>query len=131
MQSYLKLSVAALCAALAALTLRKSSPDVAMLLGIVGCVIGAIAVIELLEPVVAFVRTLYQKTGLDSELLSPLLRSAGVGLLTQISASVCTDAGQSALARVVELGGAALCLYLALPLLGAVVTLLGQLAGGG
>lgn len=131
MQTYLKISAAALCAALAALTLRKSSPDVAMLLGIVGCVIGAIAVIELIQPVIEFVQALYQKTGLDQDLLAPLLKSAGVGLLTQISGSVCADAGQSALARVIELGGAALCLYLALPLLSAVVSLLGQLAGGG
>lgn len=130
MNAYLKLSVGAAVAALAALTIRNRNADLALLLGIVGCCLGGLLVLEFLSPVVEFAQKLYRKTGLENELLAPMLKSAGVALLTQISAAICADAGQSALARLVELGGAALCLLFSLPLMSAVLRMLEQMAGG-
>ncbi|MBQ9374162.1 MAG: stage III sporulation protein AD, partial [Oscillospiraceae bacterium] len=46
---------------------------------------------------------------------------------TQTASAVCQDAGQSALAKLLELGGGLLCLVAALPLLEAVLDLLEDL----
>ena len=54
----------------------------------------------------------------------------GIGVLTQISAGVCDDAKQSAVARLVELCGGVLALYAALPLLEAVLELIETVGGG-
>ena len=48
-------------------------------------------------------------------------------LLTEITASVCADAGQSALAKLVELGGGILCVAVSLPLLQALLALIEEL----
>ena len=129
MNPYLKLSVGALSAALAAVTLRRQNADLAMLLGILGCCLGALLLLELLEPVLDYVKKLYSRVGLEDSLLSPLLKSVGIALLSQLGAAVCADSGQSALARVIELGGAVLCLSLSLPLFQAVFALIEQLSG--
>ena len=131
MNTYLKLSVAAITTALAALTLRRQTPDLAMLLGVFGCCVSAVAALSLLQPVLDFVQLLYEKTGLEQTLLTPLLKTAGVGILTQIAAAICADAGQSALAKLVELGGTVLCISVGLPLLSALLKLIQQLAGAG
>ena len=127
MNTYLKLSVGAVSAALAAVTLRRQNADLAMLLGILGCVLGALLVLELLQPVLDYGKRLYSRVGLEDRLLTPLLKSVGVALLSQLGAAICQDAGQSALARLLELGGAVLCLVLSLPLFQAVLTLIEQL----
>ena len=63
-------------------------------------------------------------------LLSPLLKCVGVALLSQLASAICLDAGQGALAKTVELGGAVLALTLSLPLISAVLSLLEQLSSG-
>ena len=130
MNTYMKLSVAAVCAALAAVTLRKQNADMAMLLGIVGCCCGGVLLLELLSPVLEFLKTLYQRTGMNGSLLSPLLKAVGIGFLTQFSTAICVDAGQTALAKVIELGGTVLCLCVSLPLMTAALSMIEQLAGG-
>lgn len=130
MNAFFKLSVGAIACALAALTVRRQNAEIALLLGVLGCCLGALLVLELLSPVLDTVQRLYERIGLEQTLLVPLLRTAGVALLTQISGAVCLDAGQTALSRVIETGGAALCLVSALPLLSAVIELIEQLAAG-
>ena len=50
-----------------------------------------------------------------------------IGILTQITASVCADAGQTALSKLVELGGGLLALCAAGPLLRAMLALVEEL----
>lgn len=130
MNAFFKLSIGAVACALAAVTIRKQYPDMAMLLGVLGCCLGGLLLLELIEPVLSDLRELFDRTALEQSLLSPLLRSAGLALLTQLSGAVCTDAGQTALARLIETGGAIMCLVLSLPLLRAVLDMIGRLAGG-
>lgn len=129
MNAYVKLSAAAVIAALAALTLRRREPELAMLAVVAGCCICGGLLLEIISPILSFSKRIYEKTGLAPELLSPLMKSAGIGIVTQISASICLDAGESAMARLAELGGVLLCLYVSLPLLSAVLDLIGRLAG--
>ena len=73
---------------------------------------------------------LRQLAGLEPALLQPLLRTVGIGLLTQLTASVCADAGESTVARLIELCGSVLGIYTALPLLEAVLSLLRTMLEG-
>ena len=56
--------------------------------------------------------------------------TVGIGLLTQLTASVCADAGESTVTRLIELCGSVLGIYTALPLLEAVLSLLRTMLEG-
>ena len=86
--------------------------------------------LRLAEPVVSFLSELRQLAGLEPALLQPLLRTVGIGLLTQLTASVCADAGESTVTRLIELCGSVLGIYTALPLLEAVLSLLRTMLEG-
>ena len=124
MDQLLRLSALALCAAVAALVLRRHSPDLALLLTLLGCVLGAGLLLSLAKPLYAFVRRLAALTGRSEELLSPLFKCVGIGLLTQLSSALCLDAGETSLSKLVELGGSLLCTLAALPLLEEVLRLI-------
>ena len=89
-----------------------------------------LAAAELIAPVLSFLGTLQKLAGLDDAVMAPLLKTVGIGLLTQAACAVCQDAGQSSLAKTVELCGTFLAVYVSLPLAEAVLELLRKLIGG-
>lgn len=62
-------------------------------------------------------------------MLGLLLKAVGIGLVSQIAGAVCTDAGNGALARQLQLLGNAAILYLSLPLFSGLLELLQEILG--
>lgn len=124
--------IAALCVVSAVLILvvRGRSPELSFCIAAAGCVVCLLAAAELIAPVVAFLERLQALCGLNEALMAPILKTVGVGLLTQLAGAFCADAGEQALGKTVELCGTFLALYVALPLAGAVLELLQKLMGG-
>ena len=127
MDDALKLMVLALTSAILALVVRKQNPELALTLTICACALGAGFLLNGFRPVLELARALAKRAALDEKLTAPLWKSMGLGLLTEITAAICTDAGQTALAKVVELGGGLLCIAISLPLLQAVLALIEEL----
>ena len=123
----LKLSALAVTASLLILTIKKQSPELALVLSLCACAIGAGFLLEAVTPVLSLTRSLAEKAGLDPELSAPLWKCLGLGLLTELSADLCADAGDRALSKLVELGGGMFCLVVSLPLLQAVLALVEEL----
>ncbi|MBR3078065.1 MAG: stage III sporulation AC/AD family protein [Oscillospiraceae bacterium] len=122
-----RLSALALTAALLTLAVKKQSPELALVLSLCACALAAAFLLGRLEPVLRLAERLAERGDLDPELTGALFRCLGLGLLTELSAAVCADAGQSALSKLVELGGGVLCLIACLPLLQAVLALIEEL----
>ena len=120
MDTLLQVAGLGLIAVLLGLVLKKGNGVLALLLTLAACAAMTVSIVRLAEPVVSFLSELRQLAGLEPALLQPLLRTVGIGLLTQLTASVCADAGESTVARLIELCGSVLGIYTALPLLEAV-----------
>lgn len=127
MEAALKLTALGLTAALLALVVKKQSPELALALSLCACALGAGLLLKGIVPVLNLARSLADRAELEGSLTAPLWKCLGLGLLTELAASVCADAGQSALAKLVELGGGLLCLAVSLPLLQAVLALIEEL----
>lgn len=98
-------------------TLSKQSKDIATVLSIgVCCMAGMIAVCYF-QPIVSFLQTLQEKTGVDVALFQILLKSVGIALLGEIASLICTDAGNSSLAKMLQIITSGVILWLSLPLL--------------
>ena len=124
---FLRLAALAAAAAVLALTVKKQQPELALVLSLAGCCAAWAAVLRFAEPLAETARSLWEKADLPDELGASLLKCLGVSLLARMCAAVCRDAGQSALAGVVETGGSLVCLCLSLPLLRAVLGLIEEL----
>lgn len=130
MQEFLQVAVIGVVTVVFAALLKRNSGELAILLTIGACVLMGVLIVRMTEPVLTFLGKLRNLAGLDTELMTPLLKTVGIGLLTQLAASVCTDAGESAIAKLIELCGSVLAIYLALPLLEAVIDLIQSMSGG-
>jgi len=80
-----------------------------------------------LETVVEFWNDLVRSCNLPLDAAQPLLKTVIIAILTQISAQLCRDSGEGALAAKLELGGSAACIVLMLPLLSGVLSMIAWL----
>lgn len=127
MDSIFKAAAFAVTGAVLAMTVRRNSGDMGLLLAATVCVGLMAVVMAVLGPVVSFAQELQKLTGLSSGVTAPLLKTVGIGIVAQTASSVCADAGETSIARAVELCGSALAMYAALPLMQGVVELVEEL----
>ncbi len=131
MDTLAKIAILGVSAAVAATVIRKQAGESAMLLSIAACILIALMLLQIVEPILDFAQQLRALTGLDSALMTPMLKAVGISFLTQIASNVCADAGQGAIAKLVELSGSVLALYVSLPLFRAVIQMIQTMGGGG
>ena len=114
-------------AALCALTVRQRSPELALLVGLAGCVLLLGRTLPDLETVRDSLEDLAGRAGVSSALLEPVAKTLGLAIVTRLSASLCREAGEESVAVFVELAGSVAAVVLALPLLDLVLKLITEL----
>ena len=78
---------------------------------------AALAAVRGVREVWAFLEDLLAAVEISSTLFLPLLKTAGIAVVTRIGADLCRDAGESAVASAVEMAGAMGALLAVLPLM--------------
>lgn len=130
MDEFIQIIVLSLTAIAAVCALKKRAGEFSLLITAVS--IGALGIFAVtrLEPVLELLRRLENMTGVNSAVLAPAFKAALVGILTNVAAGVCSDCGEGGIAKMVELCGTVMALYLSAPLVTAVLELLDGLLGG-
>lgn len=123
------IQVTAICVvgALLALVLKKGGPETALLLTLGAVVAVLLFLADAMGELVAFLQELGERSGISGDLLNPLYKTVGIALVVKVGGGLCRDAGESALASVVETAGAVCALLVSVPLLRAVLSLLMEL----
>ncbi len=127
MEQAIQITGVCVVGALLALVLKKGSPETALLLTLAAAVVVLLFLGRAMEELVAFLEELGGKSGVSPELFVPLYKTVGIALVVKVGGGLCRDAGESALASVVETAGAVCALLVSLPLLRAVFSLLLEL----
>lgn len=110
-----------------ALVVRRGSPETALLLALAATAAVIALVVPALGELWAFLRQLEAYSGVSTELFAPLYKTAAIALVVRAGGGLCRDAGESALAAVLETAGTVCALLAALPLMRAVLDLLVEL----
>ena len=116
-----EIAALAVAAALCALVVKREAGGAALVLGLAAGAVILGQVLGAAEAVRALMDELGERAGLSPAVLDPVVKTVGIAVLTRISAEVCRDAGESGIAASVETAGAVLALWVALPLLRAVL----------
>lgn len=122
---YWKAAAAVLVAVVLILTLGRQ--EMGLLLGIAVCAMVAAAAMEYLRPVTELIASLEALGGLDGDMMTILMKAVGIGLVTEIAGMICTDSGNSSLARALQLLGTSVILWLAIPLFTALLELIQEI----
>lgn len=127
MEWMVKVAAVAIAAAVLGTVLRKSTPELALLLALcAGLWITGVAAGGL-GAVVALMEELAGLSGLSEELLEPVVKTVALSILTRLTAEICRSAGEQGIAAFVETAGTVLALAVALPLVRAVTVLMAEM----
>lgn len=113
-----------LLAVILSLVLARQSKDMSLLLSLAVCCMICVAAMSFLSPVVEFLREVRRLGELDSEFLSILLKCAGIGVLSELAGLICSDAGEGAMGKALQILSNAAILWLSLPMLRQLLALL-------
>lgn len=126
MGEYLRFAAAALIGLILVLVVGRQSRDLGMLLSLAVCVLLALGAMEFLEPVMELLDELKRLGELDGGAVGILLRCAGIGMVSELAGLLCADAGEGAMGKALQICANAAILWLSLPLLRQVLTMIGE-----
>ena len=127
MDVMVRLAAAAVTAVVLSGVLKKTTPELALLLTLAAGIWMLAVVADGLGAVVELMKELAGQAGVSEVLLEPVVKTVALSILTKLTAEICRSAGESGVAAFVETAGTVLALVVALPLVRAVAQLMGEL----
>ena len=113
------------------LSLGKERKETAVLLSLAVCAMAALTAGAFLSPVLDFLRELSDLAGLESSVLTILLKVLGIGLISQLAQLLCADSGNGAMGKALQILAGAVTLWLALPLFRSLLELVRDVLSAG
>lgn len=110
------------------LVIKQGREEFSPLVSLAVCAALFSVAITLFYPVIDYIREITSDSLLEPY-AGTLLKALGVGLITQTTAEVCRDSGETAVAGKVELLGKAEIMLLSLPLLRELLSVAGAVMG--
>lgn len=129
MEIFFKAAALILVTVVLSLFLGKLEKDTAVLMSIAACCIAGRAAFHYLEPVFSFLSDLSSVGNFQDGMLEALLKVAGITLVSEITAAICTDSGNGSLGKMLQVLGSGVILYLSLPIFQILLDLLTEVMG--
>jgi len=117
MELIFKIIAIGLISCFAFIIIKPVKQDFAMLIGIAGGLIIIIFVVKYLSSAFSTIETIIDKTGIDKNIFTLLLKLIGIAYLTEFSANLCTDCGANSLGDKILLGGKIVLLTMSFPII--------------
>ena len=111
------------------LILSKQGKDFALVLSLLACCLILGVMGSYLEPVLDLVRRLEHLGNLQPEWISVMLKAVGIGLVVELAALICTDAGNASMGKTIQFLGTSVILWLSIPLINGLLDLITQILG--
>ena len=123
MDTFVKALAGVLVTLMLYLVLSKQSKDFSVLLTVMVCCMITITAINYLKPVFDFIDRLETLGQLKPEMISILIKAVGIGLLAEITSLICSDAGNAALGKTLQILASGVILWLSVPLFSSLIEL--------
>ena len=129
MERFFQATAGVMAAIILWVILSRQGKEYALILSVGACCLVMVVMLRFLQPVLELLARLQDLGGLQQEWLSILLKAVGIGLITEMGTLICSDAGNVALGKTLQILGAAAVLWLSIPLVNGLIALLEQILG--
>lgn len=110
-----------LVGAVISVLLRNSKPEFAMMIPVVVTFTILMCVMPYLTVIIEELKSIANGAGIDAEYIVIVLKIIGVSYLAGISAELCKDAGENAVASKIELAGKLIILFMSMPIINSLI----------
>lgn len=129
MDIFLKITAGFLITSVVTLTIAKQNSDISLLLMIFVCCMAVISAISYFSPIIQFMERLVSVGQIEEDIFRILLKTAGIGIVSQIASMICSDAGNQTLGKTLQLVATSVILCICIPLFDKILILIETVLG--
>ncbi|MDD3919780.1 MAG: stage III sporulation protein AD [Eubacteriales bacterium] len=127
----IKIAVFAVIAAAIVVLIRKIRPEMALPISLASGALMLLAIVGELSGLMESIDAIAARFHMDTAFVGIIFKAIGIAYIAQLADNICKDAGETALASKVELGGRIMILLTVTPLvLSMLETITGMLPAG-
>ncbi len=97
--------------------LKQYKPELAIYVSIIAGVLILVFAIEKLTGIINLLQSISNKTNINSSFLKILLKITGITFITEFAVSICSDAGEKAIASKIEIGSKVIIITMSIPII--------------
>lgn len=111
-----KIAVLCLMGAVFAALLKKRGAEMGLLLTLGVVVVAGMALMQTAGQALSVLESFIALGDFDAALFRPLMKTTGIAVISRLGSDLCRDAGEGAMASLVEMAGSFSAILVALPL---------------
>lgn len=96
---------------------RQYKPEFTLYVSLLAGALILLMIMDKLGGIIDLLTTLSNKTAINSEFLTLLIKITGIAFLTEFAVSICKDTGESAIANKVDMGGKVIIVSMSIPII--------------
>ena len=104
--------------------LKQYKPEFAIYVSMVAGVLILVLSIQKLTGIINLLQSLANKTYINKSFLSILLKITGIAFITEFAVSICSDAGEKAIASKIEIGSKVIIIAMSIPIISSLLELI-------
>lgn len=97
--------------------LKQYKPEFAIYVSMTAGVLILVLAIQKLTGIINLLQSLANKTYINKSFLSILLKITGIAFITEFAVSICSDAGEKAIASKIEIGSKVIIIAMSIPII--------------
>ena len=124
MADVIKIMGIGLLALIIIVILKQYKPEFAIYVSMIAGVLILVLAIQKLTGIINLLQSLANKTYINKSFLSILLKITGIAFITEFAVSICSDAGEKAIASKIEIGSKVIIIAMSIPIISSLLELI-------
>lgn len=124
MDEIIKIIGIGLTALIIAIILKQYRPEYAIYVSIIVGVLILFLIMESFTGIINLLKSISSKTYINKQFLGILLKITGIAIVTEFAVSICSDAGEKAIASKIEIGSKVIIITMSIPIISSLLELI-------
>lgn len=124
MDEIIKIIGIGLIALVIAIILKQYRPEYTIYVSIIAGVLILVLAMEKFSGIINLLKSISNKTYINKQFLGILLKITGIAIITEFAVSICSDAGEKAIASKIEIGSKVIIVAMSIPIISSLLELI-------
>ena len=105
-----------LIALIVIIIIKQYRPEFAVYVSLIAGALILLLILDKMSGVINLLTNLANKTSINKDFIFLLIKITGIAFLTEFAVSICKDAGESAIATKIDMGGKVMIVAISIPI---------------
>ena len=106
-----------LIALIVIIIIKQYRPEFAVYVSLIAGALILLLILDKMSGVINLLTNLANKTSINKDFIFLLIKITGIAFLTEFAVSICKDAGESAIATKIDMGGKVMIVAISIPII--------------